>query len=251
MNTYAGRRRSFLLVALLLLISISLEQYFIAGLFPWVGGLGGIRPMVVFLDIPVYFPVTIDLIPVGLLFSFFYSIVLLPGLPRMGGPVWPVLQKKVGGALLGLSFLLICLLAGGVIFYLLRDYLPREVRNGIDSFGIQADLSLPYPGEGTIHLRGSMILLAAFYAGMRIWMRNTGKAAVIMPADAGARAANVARTEDLLRTAAVVKATNVARAGKKISMQVPEPVMVEERIGRGRMNPCVVDTEMVPRAERK
>jgi len=42
--------------------------------------------------------------------------------------------------------------------------------------------------------------------------------------------------------------------GKKISMQIPEPVLVEERseigAGRGRVSPCVVDMEMVPRAGR-
>jgi hypothetical protein len=258
MNTYAGRRRSFLLVALLLLISILLEQYWIARLLPWMSDFGGIRPKVVFLDIPIDFPMTIDLIPVGLLFSFFYSMVLAPGLPRVGGSIWPSLQKRVGAVLLGLTGLLACLLVGGGIFYLLEDHLPREVRNGIDSFGVQADIYLPYPGEGVIHLRGSMLLLVAVYIGMRIWMRR----AAIKPA-----AIEVVRTVGVIEVARTAGVIEVGRTvgrktgersmgeGKKISMQIPEPVLVEESqelaVGAGRVYPCVVDMEMAPRADRK
>ena len=240
MNTYAGRRRSFLLVALLLLISILLEQYWIVRLLPWMSDLGGIRPKVVFLDIPIDFPVTIDLIPVGLLFSFFYSLVLAPGLPRVSGSIWPSLQKRVGAVLLGLTALLACLLVGGGVFYLLKDHLPREVRNGIDSFGVQADIYLPYPGEGVIHLQGSMLLLVAGYIGVRIWMRKAAvKPAVI----------EVVKTEERKT------GERGMGAGKKISMQIPEPVLVEERqelaMGTGRVYPCVVDMEMAPRADHK
>jgi len=70
MNTYAGRRRSFLLAVLILLLSMLLEQYWLVRLFPWMGGLGSIRPMIVFLDIPLDLPL-VDPIPVGILFSFF------------------------------------------------------------------------------------------------------------------------------------------------------------------------------------
>jgi hypothetical protein len=262
MNTHAGRRRSFLLVALLLLISILLEQYWIVGLAPWISGLGGIRPMVVFLDIPVAFPVTIDLIPVGILFFFFYSIVILPGLPRTGGSVWPALRKRMGAVVAGLSALLVCLLAGGGIFYLLQDHLSREVRNGIDSFGIQADIYLPYPGEGTIHLRGSMILLVACYIGLRISMRTMRDRPAMM---------EVVRAEAPMPEERVIGVGEKGRGvRKKISMQIPEPVLVEKwpepvlmekrpepvlmekrpeaGIGRGQVYPCVVDMEMAPRA---
>jgi hypothetical protein len=249
MNTYAGRGRSFLLVAVLLLISILLEQYLVFPLLPWISGFGGIRPMVVFLDIPVGFPVTIDLIPVGILFSFFYSIVIVPGLPRAGGSVWPALRKRMGAALAGLSALLVCLLAGGGVFYLLQDHLPREVRNGIDSFGIQADIYLPYPGEGTIHLRGSMILLVACYFGQRIWMRKMRGRPVMM--EVVRVEASVAEERNISTGERGMSAGERGRGvGKKISMQIPEPVLVEERqeAGRGQVYPCVVDMEMAPRA---
>ncbi|HEY4062101.1 MAG TPA: hypothetical protein VGM30_09385 [Puia sp.] len=240
MNTYAGRRRSFLLAVLLLLLSILLEQYWLVRLFPWLSGLGSIRPMVVFLDIPLEGP-SIDPVPVGILFSFFYSIVIAPGISRTGGSIGPALRKKVRAVLMGLSALLMCVLTGGGLFYLLQDMLPRTVRNGIDSFGVRADVYLPYPGEDRIHLRGSMVLLVCCYAGIRIWMwMMEEKPAAVIPAVAPAG----------------------VREGKRISMQIPEPVLVtdeqplpaekrarvlrpEAGMGRGRMYPCIVDTEMV------
>jgi hypothetical protein len=187
MTTFPGRRWSLLLVPLLLLVAVLMEQW-IALSLPWISETGGIRPMIVFLDIPLYSPVTIDCLPVGLLFTFLYSIVLTPGLPRRNGQIWPVVRKKVFTALTGFAVMLFCLLAGGGIFYLLRDYLSRELRNGIDSFGIQADLYLPYPGEGTIHLRGSMILLLTVYIGMRIWSSRLKAAELkLVPVAAAAR----------------------------------------------------------------
>jgi hypothetical protein len=196
--------------------------------------------MVVFLDIPLGGPV-IDLVPVGILFTFFYSIVTAPGLSRSGTPIGPPLRKKLRTALMGGTILLICILAGGGLFYLFQDALPRSVRNGIDSFGVRADVYLPYPAEGRIHLRGSMFLLLCCYAGIRIWMRMMKEE----PAETTIR----------------------IREGKKITMQVPEPVLVadetsiavekrvriirtEKGMGKGKVFPCVVDIEMVRPAQK-
>ena len=225
--------------------------------------------MIVFLDIPLDLPL-IDPIPVGLLFSFFYSVVLAPGISRTGGSIGPALRKRVKTVLLGLSALLVLLLAGGGLFYLLQDQLPRSVRNGIDSFGVRADVWLPYPGEGRIHLRGSMVMLICCYAGVRIWMRmmkespathtELGHAGEAAQTNAGA-AVVVDRGMDT---------TARIREGKKIIMQIPEPVLVAEEapvlvaegvaapaekrvrvlrpeagVGRGKMYPCVVDTGML------
>jgi hypothetical protein len=226
---------------MLLLISILLEQYLLVRLFPWISDLGAIRPMVVFLDIPLGGPV-IDLVPVGILFTFFYAIVLAPGLSRSGIPIGAALRKKLRTTLMGLTILLICILAGGGLFYLFQDALPRSVRNGIDSVGVRADVYLPYPVEGRIHLHGSMFLLLCCYAGIRIWMR-------------------------MMKEEPAETTTRIHREGRKITMQVPEPVLVAEEtptpvekrvrvlrtetgMGKGKVFPCVVDTEMVRPAQK-
>ncbi|HEY4290356.1 MAG TPA: hypothetical protein VGN00_24820 [Puia sp.] len=179
----AGRRGSFLLVALLLLISILLEQFCLVRLFPWLSDFGGVQPMIVFLDIPLRLPV-IDWIPVGVLFLFFYLVVVSPELSRQR-QYWqqhPALHSSPSPASLGQKgwtvftgwwLMLLFLAAGGGLYYLVEDDLPRQVRNGIDSFGIRADLSVPWPGEGAIHLHGGMIMLITFLIGGRFFLRST------------------------------------------------------------------------------
>src|ERR1700749_557752 len=161
----SARRGTVLLVVILLLISILLEQA-IAGIFPWLGQVGGVRPMIVFLDIPLETPVTIDWLPVGFIFIIFYSIVHMPRSENKSRNENGVIGNDTfgrGWAILGRWWLLlIFLLAGGGIYYGLSGFLPKEVRKGIESFGMRADLTLPYPSGETVHLQGSMIMLVFF-----------------------------------------------------------------------------------------
>ena len=168
----AGRRGSFLLVAILLLVSIGLEQCCIVPFIPWLSDLGGVQPMIVFLDIPVRAPVPIDWIPVGLIFIFFYSLVYLPRRTHRDAAMKREMQKKLWGLLGRWLFLLVCILAAGGLFYELSDYLPKQVRNGIDSFGIRADLVLPYPSDERVHLQGSMIMLVFCIVGWRLLVKK-------------------------------------------------------------------------------
>ena len=174
----AGRRGSFLLVAILLVISIGLEQCCIVPLIPWLSDLGSVQPMIVFLDIPVRTPVPIDWIPVGLIFIFFYSLVYLPRRAHRDAAMKREMQKKLWGLLCRWLFLLICILAAGGLFYELSDYLPKQVRNGIDSFGIRADLVLPYPSDERVHLQGSMIMLVFCIIGWRLLVKKAEMPAV-------------------------------------------------------------------------
>ena len=178
----AGRRGSFLLVAMLLLISIGLEQCCIVRLIPWLSDLGGVQPMFVFLDIPVRAPVPIDWIPVGFIFIFFYSIVYLPRRAHRDAAMKREMQKKLWSLFCRWCFLLVCILAAGGLFYKLSDYLPKQVRNGIDSFGIRADLILPYPSDERVHLQGSMIMLVFCIIGWRLLVKKAEMPAPIATA---------------------------------------------------------------------
>ena len=128
--------------------------------------------MIVFLDIPVRAPVPIDWIPVGLIFIFFYSLVYLPRRTHRDAAMKREMQKKLWGLLGRWLFLLVCILAAGGLFYELSDYLPKQVRNGIDSFGIRADLVLPYPSDERVHLQGSMIMLVFCIVGWRLLVKK-------------------------------------------------------------------------------
>jgi hypothetical protein len=164
------RRGNLLFVGMLLLVSVLLEQYAIAPFLPWIGELGGFRPMLVFLDIPLELP-RIDWLPVSILFAIGYSIAIAPELSRIGQR--GALRKKVWRALTGWWFLLLLLLAGGGIYYFVQEYLPKQIGNGIDSFGLRADITVPWPYERLIHLHGSMLLLVFFFIGAFILSRRT------------------------------------------------------------------------------
>jgi hypothetical protein len=134
--------------------------------------------MFVFLDIPVRAPVPIDWIPVGLIFIFFYSLVYLPRRAHRDAAMKREMQKKLWGLLGRWLFLLVCILTAGGLFYELSDYLPKQVRNGIDSFGIRADLVLPYPSDERVHLQGSMIMLVFCIIGWRLLVKKAEMPAV-------------------------------------------------------------------------
>jgi len=172
MNTYSGQQRPHYILLVLLAMAILLDRFLIAGLFPEVSGLAGVNPIVVFLDIPVDLPVLIDLPVIGLFFLF-YFILLLSYPSRYGASTWQGLRKRLWGAATGTLAILLCLSAGGGLYYLFNGLLSRQVRNGIDSFGIQADIYTPIPDHEVIHLRGSMVLLVCFLIGMRIFIKRT------------------------------------------------------------------------------
>ena len=221
MYTPSARRGTFLLVVILLLISILLEQA-IAGLCPWLSQLGGVRPMIVFLDIPLEAPVTIDWLPVGFIFIIFYSIIRPP---RSG---WAILGRW--------WLLLIFLLTGGGIFYGLSGFLPKTIRNGIDSFGMRADLILPYPSGETVHLQGSMIMLVFFILGWRLLINKAVPPVLAKPVEEPSPVRSQV-PKPIIATpppTPIPVETALPHRGR-ITMRIPEPVEVKSPGGR----PCV------------
>jgi len=177
MNADNGRRQPLLIVLVLLVISILLDRYLIAGLCPWVSSLGGISLMVVFLDIPVALPL-IDPLPVAVLFSLFYSMTAAAAPVRNGAVQGERLSRIWGGVIV-----LACwMVAGAVAYHFTQGLLTRQVRNGIDSFGIHADIHTPFMEYSILHLRGGFILLLCFIIGGRTLVKRINRAAIAQPA---------------------------------------------------------------------
>ena len=186
MSTSSGQRRPTVMLLVLLAIAILLDRYLITDLLPWAPGLAGVNPMLVFLDIPVPLPVMIDLPVIGLFF-FFYWILLLSYPSRYGGATRQGSRKRLWRLFTGLFAIFLCMVAGGGIFALCSGLMPREVRNGIDSFGIQLDLYTPIPDHELIHLRGGMILLVCLLIGIRIFSRRLRTGGLMEAEMAGGR----------------------------------------------------------------
>jgi hypothetical protein len=233
---------------MLLMVSVLLEQYAIAPFFPWIGELGGFRPMLVFLDIPLELP-KIDWLPVSILFAIGYSIAIAPELSRTGRR--GALRKKVWQALTGWWFLLLLILAGGGIYYFAQDYLPKEVGNGIDSFGLRADITLPWPYENLIHLHGSMLLLIFFLIGAAILSHRTAipAAAIQTPEPIAAPPPPQAPTPIF---SAEPAPTLVSEQPHTCRYTIPPPVaIIMPRPAVRRMHPCVVTGVVEPKRSRR
>lgn len=169
---FAGRKGYALLATLLLVISILLEQYWLVRFFPWLSDLGGVQPMIIFLDIPLRLPV-IDWLPVGILFVILYLVVISPELARYRPYRGRIIRQKGWVIFTRWLLLLICIIVTGTIYHFAQEFLPRQVQNGIDSFGFRADISVPWTGYDNIHLHGGMILLIAALIGGRFFLIST------------------------------------------------------------------------------
>ena len=179
MGINTGRQRPFpavAIVSVLFILCLFPGQHWIANQFPEISGLVRIDPGLTILDIPVRIPVTVDLILVPGIFILTYMVVILLYPSRSGMSAWREAIFRIGAVFAGVFALLLCMTFGALISYLAQDYLPKSIRNGIDSLGINADVHLPYRGYEAIHLRGNVISLACFIIGIAIGIRQIKRA---------------------------------------------------------------------------
>lgn len=172
MDIHPAQQRRFpavTMVVVLLALCIYPGQYLLAKQFPQLAGLAQFKPGLVFLEIPVQLPFVIDLVLTPVLFLLVYPLVMLL-YPSCSG-----IGYRFKAAITGLFALFCCLLIGGLIYYLAQSYLTNEVRTGINSMGMMADIQLAYPGYENIPLRGSMVLFLCFVIGTIILIRKLRK----------------------------------------------------------------------------
>jgi hypothetical protein len=234
MDIQTGRQRTFpapAIVAALLLSSCIVDQFWFSRLFPFLSGLFSINPTFVFLDIPVQLPLSLN-IPLLGIFSIFYSILILSYASRMGDNVWEELRKRLRAVYGGMLMIGCSMICCGLIFYWAQDYLPRRVRNGIDSFGLGLDIRVPYPGNEVFHLRGSMLLLLCFVVGLRICLRKTRRTSV--PVSVPAPEAAPVKQRVVIRQQKPVQRREVKVRREKTQevMTVHEKLMRQEAINR-------------------
>ena len=176
MATSTTGQRTFpalIVVCILLLACLFLgqvSQLWMTHQFPGVSGLARLDPGLIIMDIPVRLPITIDLILVPVLFLLAYTVVILLHPRRRELP------HRLGAIFSALIIIGCCVAFGGLIAYLLQDHLPRQVRNGIESLGINADIYLPFTAYKTIHLHGNFIALFSLTIGVAIAIGRINKA---------------------------------------------------------------------------
>lgn len=178
MDRHSGRQRRFpavVIAAIVFVLCIVQGQFWIAKWFPAMAGLVRITPALVLFEIPVRLPVPIDMLLVPGLFFLIYPLMVLLYPSRPGMPSGRQALQRAQAAFSGFFVLLVCMALAGLIYYLAQDYLPANIRNGINSFGMNVDINLPYPAYENIHLRGSTILFVGFITGMWFCIRKIRK----------------------------------------------------------------------------
>ena len=172
------RRRPFptlIIVSVLVAFCIFPGQGWIARLLPGIAGVATIDPGMTILDIPIRFPVTIDLVLLTGLFLFSYAVVILVYPSRPGMPSWREVLQRIRAVFVGVFALVSCTAIGALISYLVKDHLPGSIRTGIGSMAINADIHIPYARSGTIHLPGNIIILICFVIGAAICIGKINK----------------------------------------------------------------------------
>jgi hypothetical protein len=146
---------------------------------PGIAGLARLDPSLIILDIAVRLPVTVDLILVPAFFILVYTLVILLYPSRQGMPRWRELRHRLGAVFSGLIIVLCCTAFGGLISWLLQDHLPRNVQNGLESLGMNADIGLPFSAYKLIHLHGNFIALICMTIGLFIAIGKINRAPAI------------------------------------------------------------------------
>jgi hypothetical protein len=178
MDPHPVRQRRFPAAAIAIVVFILCivpGQFWVAKQFPALSGLVQISPSVVFIDIPVQLPVSIDLILAPALFFIIYPLVVLSYPSPAGMFSVRYAWQKVRGAFAGFFAVLIFVLLGASVYALVQPHIPTQVQTGINSFGFNADIHLVYPKHEVIYLRGSLILFVCFVTGMIICIRKISK----------------------------------------------------------------------------
>jgi len=220
MNTLSSQGRSVKTVLVILLIAILLDKFLIAPLAPAVSGLAGIDPMLVILDIPLGLPTPCGLLPVTGLFIFLYYILIIPYHSK-DRHAWKAAKARLRTVTTGVLAVPSCVISSGLIWMTFEDRFPRQIRNAIGSFGINADIYTAVPGYERIRLNGSMVMLAGFFIGLYIFFLKMRSAARILASEAMRSAAAAAAAESL----------RSARPGRETVRQARTAVKASEAMG--------------------
>jgi uncharacterized membrane protein YjgN (DUF898 family) len=173
MQVAIHQRRHFYAVLVILCIAILLDQSWIAKWAPWFSNLIGFNFIPVILGIPVNMELTLGLLPILGLFAIMYGLFLKSTRKNSNSSISTREVKKIfWNVLLGLLAIPFCVLLFGTVYFLVRDHLSRNLCNGIESIGLNADIYLFGRSDDAIHLKGGILLLGGFLTGVYIFRKQ-------------------------------------------------------------------------------
>lgn len=171
MATVTSGRRPFpalVIVSLLFLLCLYPGQAWVAHFFPRLAGLATIDPGLIIMGSPFRLLFSIDLNLLPLQFFPLYAIILAIYCISRHQPFGRNVLQRFTAVISGVFFLVVCTATGALISYVLVDQLPVPTQNKMAAFGITADIHLPFLGYRTNPLRGDILSLLGFLAGLAI-----------------------------------------------------------------------------------
>ncbi len=142
-------------------------QGWLTSWFPQISGRSTLEPSLTIFDIPIHSAFPIDLIFVPGLFLILYSTVVLIFKAN--------LLKRLAAVFFSTITILSCIAAGAIISWVLHDHIPDQIRQGMRSLAVNAELHLPGTGYPNLHLPGDTLSLLGLIVGIVISIRIMSK----------------------------------------------------------------------------
>jgi hypothetical protein len=160
------KQRSFpavIIAILLLTVCVFPLQGWLTSWFPGISGRATLDPSLTIFEIPLHLPFPIDLILVPGLFLILYTTAVL---------IFKAdLPKRLATMVMGIGVILSGVAAGALISMLIRDHLPPQIREGMRTLAVNAELHLPGAGYPDIPLLGDTLSLLGLIVGIVISIR--------------------------------------------------------------------------------
>ena len=163
---------ALVIAPLVLVVCFFPGQIWLARALPGLAGHATIDPGLTILDIPIRLPFPVDLILVPSLFFIIYSIIVLIAASRAHLPVGHVVANRLRAIIVSVSMIVFFVAVGSLVSWLVRGYLPSQMRNNIASFAVGAGFHFPDSRYPTIDFRGDVFsflgLIVAIVLSIRI-----------------------------------------------------------------------------------
>ena len=166
---------ALVIAPLTLAVCIFTCHFWLTHWLPGISGRATVDPSLTIIDIPIQLPFSVDLILVSVLFIVLYSTIILVAASRANLVAGTQLKKRLGAIFISITLLIACLAVGNLLSWLLRAYLPAEVRNSLFTMAVSADFHFPYSDYATVPYRGDAFSFLGFLVALIISIRIMSK----------------------------------------------------------------------------
>jgi hypothetical protein len=166
---------ALIIAPLLLAVCFYPGQIWLSRALPGLAGHATADPGLTILDIPIHLPFPVDLLLVPGLFIVIYSITVLIAASRTHLPAGNMLASRLRAIAFSVIIILLFVAVGSLVSWLVRGYLPAQMRNNIASFAVSADFHFQGARQPNIDFRGDVFSFLGLIIAMVVSIRILSK----------------------------------------------------------------------------